>query len=299
MDAKHLRERALQSIDDDALDPVVGPGAHRRHDRQPARLVHLAPARLGRADPGDGLHEVRHAGADQGARRQGRVGVRRLRRRRLVRAAGRGVHPRRDDVRRVRRHRIRARGQHPRRLVRFGLEPRGGAAVPRGSSLAGRHLSRRQRSASRLVPQLAARRHRHARPRAVQPGADARLRDGREGPQDVEVARQHHRAAGRHQAERLGDPAPVGVDGGLPLRHQHRQGSAGAHGRELSQDPQRDPRAGRQPLRLRSERRRRAEGEDARDRSLGARASTPTPRRRSSRPTRTTTTRRSSRSRTS
>ncbi len=95
MDAKDLRERALKSIDDDALDPVVGPGAHRRHDRQPARLVHLAPARVGRADPGDGLHQVRHAGADQGARRQGRVGVRRLRRRRVVRAADRGVHPRR------------------------------------------------------------------------------------------------------------------------------------------------------------------------------------------------------------
>ena len=128
----------------------------------------------------------------------------------------------------VRRHRVRARGQHPRRLVRFRIEPRGGAAVPRGSSLAGRHLPRRQRSASRLVPQLAAGRRRHARPRAVQPGADARLRDGRARPQDVEVARQHHRAAGRHQAERLRDPAPVGVDGGLPLRHQPRQGSAGA-----------------------------------------------------------------------
>ncbi len=70
-------------------------------------------------------------------------------------------------------------------------------------------------------------------------------------------------------------------------------------GRELSQVPQRDPRAGRQPLRLRSEGRCRAEGEDAGDRSLGARASTPTPRRRWSRPTMTTTIRRSSRSRTS
>ena len=60
------------------------------------------------------------------------------------------------------------------------------------------------------------------------------------------------------------------VDGGLPLRHQPRQGGAGADGRELSQVPQRDPRAGRQPVRLRSEGRCRAEGEDAGDRSLGA-----------------------------
>ena len=66
------------------------------------------------------------------------------------------------------------------------------------------------------------------------------------------------------------DPAPVGDDGRLPLRHQPRQGSAGADGRELSQVPQRDPRAGRQPVRLRSEGRRRAEGEDAGDRSLRA-----------------------------
>ena len=98
------RARAARRSTRHALDPVVGPGAHRGHDRQPARLVHLAPARLGRADPGDGLHEVRHAGADQGARRQGGVGVRRLRRRRVVRAAGRGVHPRGHEVRRVRRH---------------------------------------------------------------------------------------------------------------------------------------------------------------------------------------------------
>ena len=230
MEAKDLRERALAVDRCHALHPRLGQGAHPRHDRQSPRLVHLAPARLGCADPGDGLHEVRHAGADQGARRQGRVGVRRLRRRRVVRAADRRVHPRRHDVRVMRRHRIRARRQHPRRLVRFRIEPRGGAALPRGSSLAGGHLSRRQRSASRLVPQLAAGRRRHARPRAVQPGADARLRDGRARPQDVEVARQHHRAAGRHQAKRLRNPAPVGDDGRLPLRHQPRQGSAGAHG---------------------------------------------------------------------
>ena len=43
--------------------------------------------------------------------------------------------------------------------------------------------------------------------------------DGRERPQDVQVARQHHRAAGRHQAERSGSASPLGLDGGLPLRH--------------------------------------------------------------------------------
>ena len=90
------------------------------------------------------------------------------RRRRLVRAADRRVHPRWPDVPVVRRHRVRARARHPRRLVRLGLEPRGGAAVPPRADVAGRPLPRRQRSASRLVPELAARRPRHARPRPVQ-----------------------------------------------------------------------------------------------------------------------------------
>ena len=74
-----------------ALDPELGPRAHRRHDRQPARLVHLAPARLGRADPGARLHGVRPGAADRRAGRAGRRRVRHLRRRRLVRAAARGV----------------------------------------------------------------------------------------------------------------------------------------------------------------------------------------------------------------
>ena len=41
------------------LDSRVGPRPHLQHGRQPARLVHLAPARVGRADPGGRLHEVR------------------------------------------------------------------------------------------------------------------------------------------------------------------------------------------------------------------------------------------------
>ena len=63
--------------------------------------------------------------------------------------------------------------------------------------MAGRALSRRLRPASRLVPFLAARELRHARPRALRRRADARLRARRAGPQDVEVAGQRHRAAGR------------------------------------------------------------------------------------------------------
>ena len=105
----------------------------------------------------------------------------------------------------VRRHRVRARARHPRRVVRLGVEPRGGAAVPPGADLAGRHLPRGQRPVSRLVPELAARRPRHARTAAVPRGADARLRRRRRRPQDVEVARQRRsrrRTSSRRAARR-------------------------------------------------------------------------------------------------
>ena len=103
----------------DALDPVVGPRADLQHDREPPRLVHLAPAHVGCADPGGRLQELRSADPDQGADRSYGRGLRAVRRRRLVRAADRGVPARRPDLRGVRRQGVRARGQHPRRLVRL------------------------------------------------------------------------------------------------------------------------------------------------------------------------------------
>ena len=63
-------------------------------------------------------------------------------------------------------------------------------------------VSGRLRPASRLVPVVAARKLRHARPRALRRRADARLHARREGPQDVEVARQPDLPAGRHQGSR-------------------------------------------------------------------------------------------------
>ncbi len=41
------------------VDPGVGARPHLQHGREPPRLVHLAPARLGCADPGGRLHQVR------------------------------------------------------------------------------------------------------------------------------------------------------------------------------------------------------------------------------------------------
>ena len=168
MESKDLRARALQEIRGPrALDPVLGPGPYRGHDRQPARLVHLAPARLGCAHPGDGLHELRDGRAHLGARRAGGDGVRRVRRRCLVRAPHRGVRARRASPA----HRAAAPRSNARTTSSTSGSTRARATrrcCPSASrsSLAGGHLPRGQRPASRLVPQLAARGHRHARARA-------------------------------------------------------------------------------------------------------------------------------------
>ena len=66
-------------------------------------------------------------------------------------------------------------------------------------------LSRRLRPASRLVPILAARSLRHARPRAIRGGAHPWLRRGRGRAQDVEVHGQCGGAAGRDRANRRRD----------------------------------------------------------------------------------------------
>jgi isoleucyl-tRNA synthetase len=47
---RHLRELGARCRRGDEVLPGLGPGAAARDDRQPSRLVHLAPAQLGRAD---------------------------------------------------------------------------------------------------------------------------------------------------------------------------------------------------------------------------------------------------------
>ena len=81
--------------------------------------------------------------------------------------------------------------------------------------MAGRPLSRRLGPASRLVPVLAARGLRHARPRALRRGGDAWLRRRRGRAQDVEIARQRGGAAGRDPPVGRRDPAAVGHELGL------------------------------------------------------------------------------------
>ncbi len=101
-----------------------------------------------------------------------------------------------------------------------------------------RDVSGRQRSASRLVPFLAAGKLRHARARALRRGAHPRFRARRAGSQDVEIDRQCHRAAGRDQAIRCRHSAHVGLCVGLCRRPAHRPGDSENNGRYLSQAAQ-------------------------------------------------------------
>ena len=50
MDLNGLRGKALEAVKTRHLAPRLGRGAHFQHDRHAPRLVHLAPARVGRAD---------------------------------------------------------------------------------------------------------------------------------------------------------------------------------------------------------------------------------------------------------
>jgi isoleucyl-tRNA synthetase len=51
MDKQGLRDTALREIEGVRWMPDWGQSAHRGHGARTARLVHLAPAHLGRADP--------------------------------------------------------------------------------------------------------------------------------------------------------------------------------------------------------------------------------------------------------
>ncbi len=80
-----------------ALVPGLGRRAHPQHDRHPARLVHLAPAALGRAHPGLLLQGLRRGSPDRRPREPRGRRVREGERRRLVRARREGPAPSRTS----------------------------------------------------------------------------------------------------------------------------------------------------------------------------------------------------------
>ena len=95
MDQKGLRANALRDIQKTQWTPALGRAAHRRHDREPAGLVPVAPAHLGRADravraQADAGAASAHARADRrGRQARGEGRHRRLVRPRCARVAGR------------------------------------------------------------------------------------------------------------------------------------------------------------------------------------------------------------------
>ena len=220
--------------------------------REPPGLVHLAPARLGCADPGRRLHELRRGDPHAGAGRAGRQRVRRS----TAPTPGtsgrsRSSCPAGLTLPVVRRHGVRARARHPRRVVRLGVEPRGGAAVPPELTwpadiyLEGSDQHRGWFQSSLLVG-LGTRGRapfRQVLTHGFLIDVDGRKMSKSLGNVDP--------AAGRDQGERRRDPAPVGRDERLPRGAARRQADPAARRRGVPQDPQHAAVPGVEPVRLR------------------------------------------------
>ena len=226
----------------------LGPRPHLQHGVEPPRLVHLAPARVGRADPGGRLHGVRRAVLTPSSSR---------RRPRVFEQHG-------------------ADAWLVRRPIEEFLPP--GLTCP---SCGGRHSSARPTSStSGSTPGRATRRSFPSAPELTWPrtctsraaistaagsrarcwwrwpraagrrprGAHARLPHRPRGPEDVEVAGQRHRAAGGHQGERRRNRPAVGGDDRV-LREELRVSKEILTAwSSVPQAPQHLPDPGREPL---------------------------------------------------
>ena len=175
-----------------ALDPALGRGAHLQHDRAPAGLVHLAPARLGRARSSPStatgcgtllLERARWSSTSPPSCAAGRAPTS------GTRATAAELLPAGHPLPEVRRRRLPQGDRHPRRVVRLGL-----SATPRCSrpapTCAGRPTCTwraRTSTAAGSTPRCSRRvgtRERRAVPQRPHP----RVHGGRRGAEDVEVA---------------------------------------------------------------------------------------------------------------
>ncbi len=194
---------------------------------------------------------------------------------RLVRTHGGRTAARRHRLRQVRRRGIQQGERHSGRVVRFRLQPPGGAQRALRPHLAGRYVHRRRRPVSRLVPQLAAGGHGAERRVALPRLRTERLGAGWRGQGDAQVAGQLHRARRGDQASRRGDPAAVVRVGGFQRRRALVRDHSDAAYRRLSQAAQHVPLHAGQPYGLRS-----GDRPGARRRTAGARPVDPAARRR-------------------
>ena len=210
--ARHLRH---------PMGAGIGREPHQRHDQQQARLGDLAAARLGRADRGCSVREKGDGSAE--ILQDAAVNKRIADAFELEGADAWYMDGAPRTLSRLACQRAMEKGRrHLRRLVRFRLDACVRAGGPRAFSGARRHQAqgrrrRRYRDVSggfgpapRLVPVVAAGKLRHPWPRAVRRGADSWFHARPERPQDVEVDRQHRRAAEDHRAIGRRYPAAVG-----------------------------------------------------------------------------------------
>ncbi len=248
-----IRAQALAAIDTVQLGPRMGAQPHLRHGRVAARLVHLAPALMGRAAAGL-LRRGRQADARCRAHPAGR---------RSLRAARRRISGLKKTTRGGRETLCAARGLHaPQRyagcLDRLRRLPSGrGAQAARRR--ARRCLSRGHRPAPRVVPILAHDQRRAARRCAVQDVRHARFRRGQGHAQEGLEVRPGHlrqadgRGAFRRQVRGGYRPA-LGVERGVHQRGAVLRGVLRAAGGCLPAVPQCPAHPARKFRRLRATR---------------------------------------------
>ena len=211
MERNDLRAARARSHQAGEVDARLGRGAHLQHDRHAPRLVHLAPARLGRAD-----HRVLLRGMPRAAHRPQDPGPRR----RPVRAStppmsGTSARPPNCcppgiDVREVRRH---ANSRKETDILDVWFDSGSSHLAVLNAeirpALAGRYVPGRRRPVSRLVPQFAAGRRRAAR--AARRTAPAPPTAGCSMAKATRCTSRSatHRAGRDHQESRRGDAAAV------------------------------------------------------------------------------------------
>ncbi len=199
------------------MDAVVGRRAHDADDRKPPRVVRLAAAHLGNADPRTAVRRLPGVGRRSGRRAHRGRALSRRRCGRVVDRTGVGVYPAGLCVPELRRHGILERDEHRRHLVRVGRD------APRGAegawlAVAGRRLPRRRRSISRLVPFQPDHRRRDRGCTAVQASRLHRVGRRSRRSRDAQVGRQLSRRARSDGEVRRRRAAAVGRIGRLHER---------------------------------------------------------------------------------
>ena len=230
----------------------VGPRPHLQHGREPARLVHLAPARLGRADSGGRLRDVRRGrssrrrSSSRPPRSSSAYGADAWYERPIEEFIPAGLTcPACGGTSFEREMNILDVWFDSGSSHEAVLSVRPELTWPADMYLEGSDQHRGWFQSSLLVG--LGTRGRAAVPRS----GHARLHRRRRRTQDVEIARQLDRAAGHHQAERRGHPAAVGLDERLHAGSAAQQGDPRARRRGVPQDPQHAAISGREPVRLR------------------------------------------------